>query len=94
MNRLMIEARNSSVPCGKAMRPPVEKEASAEANPVRMNRVRWAVREYLPDCHNVVERYRKIRLFPLWGFSVFYLESLRCAIQGFVLPEISGKFQF
>ena len=51
LNRL-IEARYSSVPSGKVVQPPVGKGIAAEAWGSCPGCPCWAVREYLPDCHN------------------------------------------
>ena len=51
LNRL-IEARYSSVPPGKVVQPPMGKGIIAEAGGSCPGFSCWAVREYLPDCHN------------------------------------------
>jgi len=44
---------------GKVLQPPDKKGNAAEVGLACKEQVCWAVREYLPDCHVYVERYRK-----------------------------------
>ena len=52
----------------------------------------WAVREYLPDCHVYVERYRRIR--PASFFVSSYFTWIACIGDPvFLYPTIFGKFK-